>query len=48
MTNVELASFLLGWGLLIHGLYTISPVAMEITLALQFLLMSNPKKVGKQ
>ena len=48
MTKVELACFFLGWSLLVHGLYTISPVAMEIALALQFLLMSNPKKVGKQ
>lgn len=46
MTNVELTCFFLGWTLLMHGLFTLSPVAMEITLAVQFLLMALPKTKG--
>ena len=46
MTRIEMTSFFLGWGLLLHGLYRISPVAMEIALALQFLIMSVPKPKG--
>lgn len=46
MTNTEMACFFLGWILLLHGLYTLSPVAAEITLALQFLIMAVPKTKG--
>lgn len=46
MNNTEIACFFLGWILLLHGLYTLSPVAAEIVLALQFLIMSVPKAKG--
>ena len=46
MTKVEVACFFLGWGLLVHGLYQLSPVAMEIALALQFIVMSAPGHKG--
>jgi len=46
MTKVEMACFFLGWGLLLHGLYLLSPVAMEIALGLQFLVMAVPKPQG--
>ena len=46
MTSVEMACFFLGWILLLHGLYTLAPVAAEIVLALQFLIMAVPKNKG--
>lgn len=46
MTKVEMVCFFLGWGLLVHGLYQLSPVAMEIALALQFIVMSVPRPKG--
>lgn len=46
MTKVEMACFFLGWGLLVHGLYVLSPVAMEIALGLQFIVMSVPRPKG--
>lgn len=43
MTNVEVCCFFLGWGFLLHAVYLLSPVAMEMVIALGLLMMAVPR-----
>ena len=44
MTTTEAWMFFLGWALLLHGVYTLSPVAMELVLAIVLLVGAVPSK----
>jgi len=47
MNNVEVCCFFLGWGFLLHAIYLLSPLAMELVIALALIMASVPRAKSK-